>query len=106
MNLSYDKGFSNRTNLAKGIDVGCIFAAGMPADRFPRLQPMFEWQKDWAMVMKGKWEYMISLDSYQFKDYSKYATGMFDEPHKRKVREEQFPIDCQNAYELGRRLSE
>lgn len=104
MNLSYDK--SNRSNLEKSINVGCVFAAGMPAERFPRFQPMFEWQKDWTMVMNGKWEYIISLDSYQFKDYSKYAAGLMSEPHKRKVREEQFPIDCQNAYELGRRMTE
>ncbi len=104
MNLSYDN--RSRTNLTKSINVGCIYAVGMPAEMFPRFQPMFEWQKDWAMVMNGKWEYMMSLDSYQFKDYSKYATGVMNEPHKRKVREEQFPIDCQNAYDLGRRLTE
>ncbi len=104
MNLSYDK--ISLTNFTKSINVGCVFSGGMPESHFQRFKPMFEWQKDWGGVLNGKWEYIISLNSYQFKDYSKYATAIMDEPHKRKMRKEQFPIDCQHAYDLGRRLTE
>ena len=45
-------------------------------------------------------------DTYQFSDYSKYDVTMFDEKAKRKQREEQFPIDLQNAFNLGKRLTE
>jgi hypothetical protein len=31
---------------------------------------------------------------------------MFDEEKKAQQREKQFPIDLQNAYELGKRLTE
>mgnify|MGYP003312452044 CR=1 FL=1 len=40
----------------------------------------------------------------QFDDYSKYICGTFNEADKAKQREEQFPKDLQNAYELGQKL--
>ncbi len=39
--------------------------------------------------------------TYQFDDYSKYVNEWFDEEEKRKRREEQFPIDLENAYKMG-----
>ncbi|MCL2020316.1 MAG: flavodoxin family protein, partial [Oscillospiraceae bacterium] len=41
----------------------------------------------------------------QFDDYSKYAAGVFDVSHKEKVRKEQFPLDCEKAFEIGARLA-
>ncbi len=43
-------------------------------------------------------------DTYQFNDYSKYDVSLFDEKHKAEVREKQFPIDCQKAFDLGIKL--
>lgn len=45
------------------------------------------------------------FDTYQFKDYSKYKNEIFNPEHKIKRREEHFPIDLQNAYDLGRSLA-
>lgn len=42
--------------------------------------------------------------TYQFSDYAKYKNDIFSEPDKKKYREEHFPIDCQNARELGAAL--
>lgn len=53
----------------------------------------------------GKVEVYAAYDTYQFSDYSKYHTGVFDEVHKRKVRAEQFPKDLEAAYAIGRRLT-
>ena len=52
-------------------------------------------------LFHGKSEILISNDTYQFHDYSKYDASRFDENHKAKVKETQFPIDCQNAYDMG-----
>ena len=51
-------------------------------------------------------ETLYSCDTYQFSDYSRYDVNMFKESDKAKQREEQFPTDLQNAYELGKRLVE
>ncbi|MCO5385774.1 MAG: flavodoxin family protein [Desulfitobacterium hafniense] len=52
----------------------------------------------------GYCETMFSMDTYQFNDYSKYDVSLFDEKHKAEVREKQFPIDCQKAFDLGIKL--
>lgn len=45
-----------------------------------------------------------AFDTYQFDDYSKYICETFNEEDKAHHRDTQFPIDLQNAYELGRKL--
>lgn len=50
-------------------------------------------------------EIMYSCDTYQYTDYSRYEVNMFSEEKKREQRDKQFPIDLQNAYELGKRLA-
>ncbi|MCE1247331.1 MAG: flavodoxin family protein [Firmicutes bacterium] len=49
----------------------------------------------------GNTETLISFDTYQFDDYSKFEVTRFDPIHKAKVREEIFPIDCKKAFEMG-----
>lgn len=44
-------------------------------------------------------------DTYQFSDYSKYKAECFSEKDKARHRAEQFPVDCQKAYELGRNMA-
>ena len=57
-----------------------------------------------AMERLGSSEYYASCDTLQFDDYSKYAAGSFNEAHKRKMRDEQFPKDLKAAYDIGFRL--
>ncbi len=52
----------------------------------------------------GEVETYASCDTYQFDDYSRYHAAGFDEAHKKKIRDEQFPKDLKAAYEIGRRL--
>lgn len=54
----------------------------------------------------GYCETLYVCDTYQYMDYSKYDCNMFDEKHKAVVREKQFPVDCQKAFEMGKRLAE
>ena len=49
-------------------------------------------------------EVLYSCDTYQFTDYARYDVNMFPEEAKRKTLEEQFPIDLENAYNLGVKL--
>lgn len=54
----------------------------------------------------GYFESLVVNDTYQFDDYSKYVASLFDEKKKRKVREEQFPKDCKDAFDMGVRFVE
>ncbi len=52
----------------------------------------------------GTSESLMSYDTYQFEDYSKVVQDRFDVDKKAKQREEIFPKDCENAFELGVKL--
>ena len=54
----------------------------------------------------GHSEMLCACYTYQFNDYSRYAVTVFDEADKRRYRDEHFPTDLQNAFELGKRLVE
>jgi len=61
---------------------------------------------DHLRMIFGHSEVLYSCDTLQFSDYSRYAASMFNEEHKRKHHDEQFPIDLKKAYDLGKRLVE
>lgn len=50
-------------------------------------------------------ESLYATNTYQFSDYSKYVSSMFDAEDKAKNKEEQFPKDCSEAFEMGKRLA-
>jgi Multimeric flavodoxin WrbA len=53
----------------------------------------------------GSTTWMASYDTYQFDNYDDYAADMFDLAGKKKHRDEQFPLDCKNAFEMGSSLA-
>ena len=54
--------------------------------------------------MFGTAAILRSYDTYQFNNYSCYDAEQIDAAHKAAVHETQFPIDLENAFELGREL--
>ena len=100
----YDR---ERSTLFPGkIRTGFIYTAGAPEamvkemgfDRNEQLTGM-------AMTrIFGSCESLWVTDTYQFADYSKYMSTLFDPVAKKKHRDEQFPVDCKKAYQLGARL--
>ena len=53
----------------------------------------------------GSIETLLSFDTYQFDDYAKMVADRFDEKTKANRRRDIFPLDCEKAYEMGRRLT-
>ena len=102
--LSYDD-YSKR--LFDGSVNSCFFftmnAPKEFADRGYR--GMMEQYSNTMKRLGGSSEYYAACDTLQFNDYSRFAAGSFDEAHKRKVRQEQFPKDLQAAYDIGLRLT-
>jgi multimeric flavodoxin WrbA len=56
------------------------------------------------LAVFGPTEILCSYDTYQFSNYDRYDAATFSEAHKAEVRDTQFPIDLEKAYELGKRL--
>lgn len=101
--LVYD---TNHTSLfQRKISVGFIYTMNVTNKQFKA-----EYEDDLksmqAYIEKtfGSFESLIVNDTYQFDDYSKYVASLFDEKKKRKIKEEEFPKDCQNAFDMGMRF--
>jgi multimeric flavodoxin WrbA len=54
----------------------------------------------------GSSETLTSYDTYQFEDYSRVHAPRFDPEKKARVRTDIFPIDCQKAFDMGRRFAD
>ncbi len=105
MNYSYDHP-TNRSTFKGKISTGFIYTMGATTElmKTGKFDANFEINERFLKVLNGDTEYMISADTYQFDDYTKYAAAAIDVEHKTKVRAEQFPMDCENAYQLAIRL--
>lgn len=94
--------------LDKKIPIGFIYTMNVTDEQMKDFGYM-EGFKPLEMYIKtlfGSFESLMVNDTYQFNDYSKYGAASFDENKKAKVREEQFPIDCQHAFDMGIRLTQ
>lgn len=96
-----------RTSLfGRKIRTGFIYTAGA-TEEMVREMGFDRNAKGTEMAMErifGSCESFFVTDTYQFNDYSKYMSTRFDPEEKKKRRDEQFPLDCQKAFELGARL--
>ena len=105
-NVSYEK--ESHTYFTRKMSVGIICTMGAPHERikeagFDKAPEVLE------NVLKrvfGSAETIISADTTQFDDYSKYAASRFDPAHKKKVREEHFDDDLTKAFGMGARFAD
>lgn len=103
MNLTYDDPF--RKAPGKNIASAFFFTMNLPKEAAHYYTPLFEQNSKSLGHLGGATEYLPSFDTYQFDDYSKYAAGWFDAAQKDHTRSEQFPLDCKQAFEIGKRLA-
>ena len=52
----------------------------------------------------GHNELLYINNTYQFSDYWKYESSIFNEPEKAAYRKEVFPKQCEEAYNIGKAL--
>ena len=92
----------------KVIHSGIIYTMNCPEEFVPKMgYPAILAPNAQAMAMiLGDCETLCAYNTYQFPNYSRYDSGMFSEEVKAKYRDEHFPVDLKNAYELGKRLAE
>jgi len=56
-------------------------------------------------MLFGASESLCSFETYQFEDYSKVVSDLFDVEGRTRRREEVFPKDCEKAFEMGARFA-
>lgn len=55
-------------------------------------------------ILMSKPEVLYAYNTYQFSDYSKYESSIFNESEKAAYRENVFPKDLEAAYDIGKKL--
>ena len=95
-----------QTFYPKNISIGYIYTMNIKEEDFGMLclDKVFEMNEWIATRLFGHCESLWSTDTYQFDDYSKYLSSIFDPEEKAKRRKEIFPQDCQKAFDMGARL--
>ena len=100
--LSYDDYSSYFTGK---VNVGLVFTMNAPRAYFDsRYKAECEMLAGTFRFMNGSVEICASCDTLQVSDYSRFSMAGFDETHKKEMREKQFPLDLEAAFQLGSEL--
>ncbi|MDR2647547.1 MAG: flavodoxin family protein [Oscillospiraceae bacterium] len=104
INVSYSRKDNNNF---KGKPKNCAFFYTMNAPKPMHLLFAAAYLYNTGMLRRfgGKTKQLVSADTWQFDDYSKYDASNFGIEKKKKARDTVFPKDCQKAYDIGRRLA-
>jgi multimeric flavodoxin WrbA len=102
--LVYDAKHS--TLFKKRINTGLIYTMGAREDQIKQMgyDKQFNIVEMFMRRIFGESESLLVTDTYQFDDYSKYESTLFDVDAKAKRRKEEFPKDCQKAFDMGVRF--
>lgn len=102
--LVYDSSYS--TLFKKKIPVGFIYTMNVNQSvlEVSGYQQRLESMEQAVARILGMSESIFVTDTYQFDDYSKYAVTSFNVEEKTKRRQEEFPKDCKNAFDMGVRM--
>ena len=100
--LSYD----DYSNYFKGrVNVGMLLTMNATKEFYEKMyKERFEAYADAFTALNGEVYLYPAYNTLQVKDYSQFNMGSFSEEEKKRVHEEYFPIDLENAYRLGVKL--
>ncbi len=103
--LVYDENYSSLVTKKKPI--GFIYTMNIKESMLEErgYDRLFLTNEDYFKRIFGASESLLSTDTYQFTDYSKYITSAFSEPEKAKHLQEIFPKDCEKAFMMGSRFA-
>ena len=102
--LSYDD-YSNY--FKRKVNVGMFVTMNATKEFYDKLyKNKFEKYADELKQLNGEIHLYPCYNTLQVSDYSKFNMGSFDEIIKKEVHNNLFPVDLQNAYNLGMKLSQ
>ena len=109
--LRYDQGEKPGTATKytnKRIQTALIYTMGATPEYFEKMHYDTILAPDRMNMeqMFGSCEVVMSRNTWQFTDYSKFDSTVFDMASKQYARDHQWPQDLQAAYDLGKRLVE
>ena len=99
--LAYDE--KHTMSFPKKIRTGWIYTMNVPAKwlGLSGYKQLFKQYQNLMTRAFGASETLVVTDTWQFDDYAKYVSSMFDVEKKAKRRREVFPKDCEKAFAMG-----
>ena len=73
-------------------------------EQFGLREKMAFYEGSATRILKAETRSLYAYNTYQFSDYSKYESSIFNEPEKAAYRKEVFPKQCEEAYNIGKAL--
>jgi len=96
-----------RSLFPRRIRLGCVYTMNMTSAEEMQTRGVTHHlaanEQTLSMIF-GHCEALHSFDTYQFSDYAKVVSGLFDAAEKARRRDEDFPNDCEKAFAMGARL--
>jgi multimeric flavodoxin WrbA len=91
----------------KKIKTGFIYTMNVTVERSEEFgyDQIFKTNERYMQMLLGPAESLCAFDTCQVDDYSKVVIESFDPVHKAKRRAEVLPLECQRAFDLGKRLA-
>lgn len=95
------------TLFPKKLATAFIYTMNVPEERSREFgyEYFIKANERYGQMLLGSAESLCAFDTCQVDDYSKVVIESFDPLHKAKRRAEALPLDCQRAFEMGRRLA-
>lgn len=89
------------------ISTALVYTMNAPEDEMPTIYQDTSVAASRGIMARifGSCEVLLCTDTYQFDDYSKYVSTLWDAAVKARRRKEVFPQDCERAYKLGAKLA-
>jgi multimeric flavodoxin WrbA len=102
--LVYDT--QRSTLFPRRIPISFIYTMNVPEKFIEKIGYVnyFRITENLAERVIGETESIYVTDTYQFDDYSKYVSTVFNPEEKLKRRTDFFPKDCEKAFEMGASL--
>ena len=85
------------------LKTGFIYTMNAPEGYMDDLYKKYAEMLGWYFTYMGT---VAATETQQVRDYNAYYLGMFDAQQRYGRREDQFPLDCQAAYELGQKIAQ
>ena len=94
------------TLFERKINTGFIYTMNAPEERIGQYGGQHIGLNEMMLKMVfGTSESLMSFETYQFDDYSRVVSDLFDLEQRTKRRTEVFPEDCAKALEFGTKLT-
>lgn len=98
---------SHETVEHKRMPLACIYTMNLSKEDSINMgyYDLFDKYESTLEMIFTKPDHLYVHETYQFSDYSRYVSDIFDEKERRRILETRFPNDLKSAFEIGKNIA-